>query len=468
MKKILAIIMAAALLCCGTAAAAGEGLRDLLAACGQGTALRMKDASALPAEYSGYELAMPHIQAAAKTGEPDRVSEDGRVCYFSLAEQETGEMFAHAAEISEGPGGAILWMYEEKTPLLRRGFFVQRGKTLVALSRAYSRGAQDTDGKLENLLEAKKQENAAVLKGNVRWSPDGRYLFFNEQGKWKNAPADPLYVTDTVTGEIFLLDAEAGIAVTNGRFTKDSGALVCSLQIRFEEGAAHALRKYSLDTGTMEEIYRTGGPIADYCEMDDGRWMILEKTDQRYDLVRLSREAEEVRTTREPLPEMMGSLRWIPVSGEEAILQADCLTDFSCFTTVRWDQALQDAKWLAAQDLTDGELTALSMQDLEEAWSRFTEERLAGKDAIPGTSYISGTAMVQDSPYLLLHSRRIKETGEELNGILLLDTEKMKCFPAALLDRENIEFQEERLYADTMVLGDGRTFTAYTLEAAAD
>lgn len=63
-----------------------------------------------PETYSGFQMAIVKDQVDLNTIIPDKISEDGKVCYFTLSTKECKSFFEDAVPVSIGPNNTILWM----------------------------------------------------------------------------------------------------------------------------------------------------------------------------------------------------------------------------------------------------------------------------------------------------------------------------------------------------------------------
>lgn len=250
----------------------------------------LREISLQPDDYSGFRMALCVDQVNISTIKPDQLSDDGRVCYFDLTTEECKALLASAEPLSIGPDGAILWITSEERTLM-----VQHGKTLVILMQAVNRGAKDIALLLADELN-EKRSSSYVVNGDVRWSMDGRYMFFNEPKKWYGLSydIDDPYLTDTVTGEIFYIETDG----KSKQLTASSSEYQCIVCGRFSDNSlnfdyvlrqhsndnkdSYWLKRYNLLSGEIETIYGSDSRrIMDFLEVNSANWFVFDVDDQR-------------------------------------------------------------------------------------------------------------------------------------------------------------------------------------------
>ena len=190
---------------------------------------------------------------------------DGNMCSAPLPEETARQLLEQARPFAYGPDGAVLYYC---------GLMViRRGNTITPLLQAVSRGREDTLGWLKYQLdELRKKSGSGSF---VRWSPDGRYMFVNSI---LNTSKYPVFLTDTITGEIFLPEeTPAGSDPSDrplcGRFSRDGKSFYYAKLT--SSPISCRLMRYDLETGELETCYESdAGEIRELCEMGEGRLLL--------------------------------------------------------------------------------------------------------------------------------------------------------------------------------------------------
>ena len=455
------------LLCLLLSAAAGEETVSLQAAysmAGLGFQFDLADTMLIPEDYTGYVLQLSDTltDSLALPAESITVGEDG-LCTVSLSEDNARALLDNAELLSLGPDGAVLWVAEidparlpwqsegSDSPLTwQRLMFVQRGKTLTPLLQAVSRGVPDKYGSLKDTLEYKLNVSPYVIYNYALWSPDGRYVFQNEWDRWfTRGDFDDPYLADTVTGEIFLLDATVRKRLTDdsydgprhlvlcGCFSDESFYYVC-LSNESEETKSFLIR-YDLQSGETETCYETTGMVYSIFGMGENRWVMLNKASNGWlNLIFLSLTDQGYTADREQLPESVSSSTLYPASDDMCILCVDTPTRAvaSFLLPVRWNQL---GPWMKIWNASAEGLCSITaderLADLETFRKKLmNEEIMVVTGSFPDIGHVISISSVNGTPLALIQadistsvSANWPGRQECLRAIWLLDTETMEA-----------------------------------------
>ena len=355
-------------------AAAGEKTLSFAEAfdrAGQGAATELKGKSPLPEDYAGFRVQACADFAPALAGmfaAVPAVSEDGALCSFDLPEDSARSLFESADLLSLGPDGAMLYF----APLSSGGqMFVRRDKLLTPLLQAVNRGVKDEYGNLKNRLGQKLNIDPYIVSGDVRWSPDGRYLFLCDTDAWLGLKyLDDPYLLDTVTGEIFLLETHPVISpvagepyryIISGRFSADSRSFDYLLFVQeADSDTRRILMRCDLASGETETVYRTSASLYDLCLMGENRWLMRETSMDNPGLLWISKTDGGVTEKRESLPSGLCNGTLCPVSDSAALLLSSPSVPASLILPVYWEST---GSWLKIRSFAPDGLCTLSAEE---------------------------------------------------------------------------------------------------------
>ncbi len=421
-REFASVLLAFSLL---LSAAAGEevlSFEEAWALAAQGVNLDLadpEDTLLIPEDCTGFEVQAGAGQASALAsafGMEPAVSGDGAICSFPLTEDSARALFEKAECLSMGPGGACLYF----APIPSGGvLFVRRDKVLTPLLQAADRGAADEYGNLERVLDYKLNGSPTIVSGPVRWSPDGRYLFIFDRDLWLGTRMDvgDPYLTDTVTGEIFLLETnpkpDLGTDgpcryVMNGRFSADGGSFFYLLRVKEPDSDIRGvLMRWDAETGETETVLETADALHDFCELGKDRWLLLTSASDG-EILRVTMTEEGLTVDREPLP-FAGNSVLYPVSGDLAFLLAtEGRTWSSLLLPVRWDGS---GPWIQVRDLSADMLGFLTAEEAAAEYERahqfFTvqTEYAVISGSIPGFGSITAVHLIDGTPLAALDVR---------------------------------------------------------------
>ena len=450
-RAFFCVLLTASLLL--SAASAGEALTfsEAFGLAGQGIQMDLQEISLLPEDYSGFEIRvcadLADMVSALIILEPV-YGEDG-MCSLALPEEIASELLANAEPLSLGPDGAILYFIRLNTGGL---LFVRRDKALTPLLQATDRGAPDKLGNLKGILSDKLNVQPNVVNGDVRWSPDGRYLFMNEPYRWirNQYRMDDPYLTDTITGEIFLLEtspnkplAQGGDQyrfIISGGFSGDGRYFDYLLRTHNEESAVcSALMRWDLETGTAETVYESEDSLFDFCEMGENRWLLLGNgKDYGRFMLRLSRTDTGVSAEPENIPG--SSNLWLyPVSDGLVFVADQFGPGISTFLLpVRWEST---GPWMIVRDLSSGTPAFLTAEEVNAVEKEIAEVRYGAlyttmviSASWPEVGYIPEICVIDGTPLVLMPVNIALSVPsgwpdrlQYAAGLVLLDTETMQC-----------------------------------------
>ena len=456
LKKGRTLIALACAVCLLAAVASGTaaGSRDTRTNIGrieQGSIAIMGEMPVVPEDCSGFTLLIPAELPGGALEEilpglpaPEADGSTGML-RCPLDEGTARSLLENAYAASIAPDRSILlFLYNAPTPAM----LVWRGKTLVLMAQSSSRGAPDADGALRGTLGYKLVIAPDPAEGEVRWSPDSRYLFFNDTERWRGARIslnDP-YLLDTYTGEIFLIEnsgypknpmQDTFRCVMNGCFSADGKSFYWYCR-DYVSGIqpTHFLMRYDLETGAEETVCQLQGAMLDFCEISVNRWLLLETAGDETRLVRLSLSPDGIRRTEEVLPGFCSSARFFPAVRENVLLAATPRSSGGTYLLpLTWDESA--ASWYKIGSISADGLQAISGDEIEaelEAAKRGGTVISGGENI--GTAYIRHAAAIIGVTDLLL-TVYIREPVpdswgggfSDLNGQVILNTENLRLFP---------------------------------------
>ena len=485
-RLIICILAALCLLLSSAGCEAALSLTEAYDLASRGAALELREVSLLPANYSGITVQAgsgPAETAAAlfslATGVPAEPvpAGDGSICSFPLPEAFAREILEKSRVFGLGPDGAVLRaVYIGSQGLL----FVQRDKTLTPLTQAANRGAADERGNLKTRLNYMLTVDPDIINGDVRWSPDGRYLFINDSERWfQKLELDDPFLADTHSGEIFLLetantipntapDAEPARGIQGGRFSRDGRSFFYICRTYGSGAGGSSLKRYNLDSGETETCFESGESFRDLAEMGDGQWLLLAKADSTR-LIRLSRAGGAWSAETEDLDIRTSDSTLYPVSDDLAILLDREYFIASFLLPVRRDST---GPWLKVRDLSPDGLCEMTADELKSDISAVAESVYGGGSTystIPMSSLypdigrieslrvVDGTDLVV-IPVVVSMPGSSNWPGRRLvpSALVALDTETMKCRTLAessLPDKGTIF--SRTVYGNTMAVWSG-------------
>ena len=472
-RRLVCVLLLYALLFSAAAGEEGLSFEEAYERTGQGVKLEPAEISLLPEDYSGFTVQADSdfcYVLTDMTGMIMGFKEDGS-CSCTLPEDSARALLENAKLLSRGPDGAMLYFVS-----LNGGgvLFIRRDRTLTPLMQAVSRGAEDEYGRLKKCLDYKLNIDPSVVSGEVRWSPDGRFLFLNETEKWFGVrmDLDDPYLADTVTGEIFLLETHPAVSLSSGdpyryivggRFSED-GIFYYLLRVRETDSDIRGvLMRCDPTAGTLETVWQTAGAPRDFCPLGEDGWLLLENDA----LVRLSKTDTGFEETREPLPASNGTL--CPVSADLAILAVDLSPGIAtALLPVRRDST---GPWLAVRNLGSGELAAMTEEEIAAERGNI-RQTMSGNGTVtvpviygswPDFGYILKLHVIHGTPLVLLPVNISLSVTSNWPGrltvataLILLDTETMQCrtlWQEPWSYRDICNYRDPVLYHDSFSIG---------------
>ena len=427
--------------------------------------LQLQEKSMHPIDYSGFQLAICIDQIDVSTVIPNHFSDDGRVCYFELTDEECKKLLENALPVRCGPNGSVLWASYDSS------LFIQHDHTLVLLTQAKNRGAEDSCGSLLYILH--NEGKYATINGDARWSSDGRYLFINERTHLEGI-YDP-YLIDTYTGEVFLIETDGKEKdpllippyqyIETGRFSNTDLEFYYVLRVSaVDHNTMDILKKYDLRTGKVTECYRTSNSaVIDFCEIGNKNLIITESFSSDIKIIYLSKSEEKYIVSQEEVIEdaVSKKVNLIPISNNMVLMHFQHLYNYSCLVPISWGQAANDLVWYAIRDLTVGELQIITTEEFSRICETLTNEYLQNKRIIiPGTSTISSLSVDCEDPSNLLcvlrYVRNVPDTWhgmiEEVYGLISINLNSMNIKPlVSSLDYIGA-FPDQKLYSQDIIL----------------
>ncbi len=457
MKKrriILALLCAVCLLAvsAGEAAPDVRSIRTVLGRIEQGAIPMMGDYLLIPDDCSGFELQyLPDLPDGfldeILPGLPSPEADENTGMLRCPLDAETARwLFENSFAASIGPDGSILRVIYHPT---RPFMIVEHGRTLVLAARSSGRGVPDTDGTLESALDYKLKIASNPAENEVRWSPDSRYLFFNDTDLWygvQMALDDP-YLLDTQTGDIFLLENGGSPkdplhgtfrCVLNGRFSMDGKSFYWYCRSYVSGTPSHFLMRYDLETGEQETVCELNGALKDFCEMKRNCWFLLETGESGISLVRITLSPDGIDRTEEPLPVSWETCSFLPVVRENVLLAVTPLPSGGTYLLpLTWDSPVSASSWYKIGSVDADMLQEISPDEIaaEVQEAQNNGKVLSGSYNI-GTAYIKHASAVIGATNLLM-TVYIREPVpdswgggfSDFNGQVILNTEDLRLFP---------------------------------------
>ena len=432
----------------------------------------------IPDDCSGYELQyradLPGLDAcaalifsAADVQIPESEIIDG-VVRIPMDEITARTILENADLASMGPDETILSVLRAEQPIL----FVWRGKTLILLGQSLSRGAPDTYGSLKNTLHDMLNTSPSSLDNEVRWSPDGRYLFFNDSDRWLGArmAMDDPFLVDTQSGEIFLLEnggypktiaKDTFRCILNGRFSMDGKSFFwyCRSYVP-GEAAAHSLMRYDLESGTQETICELGGVLLDFIEVEKNSWLLLESGTGGVTLVRMIVSVDGIERNPDPQSIPWSSCHFLPVVDGSVILAANPLPDFggTYLMPLTWNTPVSSSAWYRITSIYDRHLQKTTADEIVTETEKADKNRRSGlyDERYTGTALVDQASVFAGTQYLLMtvNLREASRYGwadryNRFTGYVLLNTEDMRIFPLLFTSVSEGEGLENQIVCNT-------------------
>ena len=456
MKKGRIILALLCALCLPAAAHGSESsLRDIRTVIGrieQGSIAMMGEFWLVPEDCTGFELRyrpdlsdsyMEEILPGLPAPEADEST--GMLRCFPDEDTVRG-LLENSYAASIGPNREILWFLSGSRPAI----FIQRGKTLVLMAQSSARGVPDTDGSLGNILEYKTKTSFDPVEGEVVWSPDGRYVFFNDTERWRGGQImlnDP-YLLDTQTGDIFLIDNGGSPkdplrgtfrCVLNGSFSADGKNFYWYCR-SYADGApsAHFLMRYNLESGEQKTVTELKGPLLDFCEISQNRWFLLENVGTGILLVRMTFSANGVEKMGEQLPAFCASAGFLPAVRKNVLLAVTPNPSGGTYLLpLTWDRPAALTSWRKIGSLEEDGLWEISAEEIEAELQEAKNNKsvLSGSGNV-GTAYIKNAAAITGVTDLLLTvfiREPVPESWgggfDDFSGQVIMNTETLKLYP---------------------------------------
>ena len=456
-RIIIALLCALCLVLPAAAGAAPDtrAVRTVVGRIEQGSFPLIGEMSLVPEDCSGYELLLPPDLPA---GYPEEIIPglpaletygDSGMLRCPLDEETARRMMEYGYAASVGPDGAIL---RAVTGFARPFLAVQRGMSFTLMALSGSRGVPDADGALRDLLERKLLTSQDPAEGAIRWSPDGRYAFFNDTERWRSAGMelnDP-YLLDTQAGDIFLLESsgfpkvpmrDTFRCVMNGSFSLDGKSFFWYC-VSYAAGSMDGLylMRYDLESGAQETVCELEAGAADFCEVSENRWLLLEASGPDVRLVRLALSPAGIEQTEEPLPAFCGSgsIAFLPaVRGNVMIAATPRPSGGTFLLPLSWDTPAASAAWYKIGGIHDGALHPVSEEDIlaELEAAKLSNAVLSGRENI-GTANVKHAAAITGTEDLMvtvfIRNPMPESWGggfRDFSGQVLLNTDTLKTFP---------------------------------------
>ncbi len=452
-RIILALLCALCLLpvAGSTAEPSIRSVRTVVGRIKQGSIAMLGSVQLLPEDVSGFELLIspdlpdgylndiiPGLPAPAAGG-------DSGLLHCPLDAETIVRMANDSYTASISPDGAVLWfMYGFPRPFMA----VQRGKAFLLMAPTGLRGVPDADGALKDVLDRKLKIATDPVEGEVRWSPDGRWLFFNDTELWRGTEMklnDP-YLADTLTGDIFLLENSGSPkdplkgtfrCVMNGRFSLDGKSFFWYCRSYAGGSPAHSLMRYDLESGAQETVCELEYAVTDFCEVTENRFFLLEASGSGPLLARLTILPDGNEWSEEPLPSFCSSAVFLPAVRGNVLLAATPRPSGGTYLLpLAWDTPAASASWHKISSI-HGALQPISEADVEAELdaAKHAKVSLSGSENI-GTANLSHAAAIIGTTDLML-TVFIRDPVpdswgggfHDFTGQILLDTESLELFP---------------------------------------
>ena len=480
-RKLFAVLALLCVVClCFSAGFAEEQpLGEVLGMIEQGAVVVLTETPLVPEDFSGFQLTVPKItyealevSSAYSFYEGPDLSQavvEGDMVTIPLDEEYTRRLLERGDIAGIGPDKTILWN-------LHGDVMTQHGKNLVLMFQSSVRGVPDTEGSLQATLKDKLQSSFTLVNGDLRWSPDGRFLFFNDTNRWYGQQKlDDPYLWDTRTGEIFLI--EGGVRektpgrtafrhVLSGDFSMDGKYFFYGVREYNPEGeASHYLMRYDLESGETETALNLSSPVLDLCETAQGRWFLLESGESgEATLTRMtvSTEGCSGETSIAAVPK--GSYKLYRGAEGKALL-ALYLAGAQAGTylvPLDWDNPSAPSAIYGIRSIYESKMHEYTAEDVEAAKKKAFDNRM-NLTVYPETAYIVSISDVPGTSYLLLSVELREEIPDSwanrfnhFTGLLLMNAETMEYIPCVVSDTEAPEGQTVR---SSFFVSDGNACT---------
>ena len=457
LKKFRLVLILLCVLCLLTVTTgmAEPDIRAIRSAMGrieQGSFAMIGEYLLIPNDCSGFELQfrpdvpseiLNEIIPGLQMPDADR---DTGIIRFPLDEGTTRWLFQNAYALSIGPDDSILWIiYFSDQSLM----FVQHKKTLVLTAQSSIRGVPDNNGTLQSTLAHKLKISSEPSEGEVRWSPDSHYLFFNDTDRWNGVgmALDDPYLMDTKTGEIFLIENGGAVknplhetfrCVLNGRFSMDGKWFYWYCRNYVSGTPAHFLMRYNLETSEQETIFELKGALQDFCEVEENCWFLLEKADDGMNLIRMDLSRNKTDITEEPISISWKTCIFLPVVRGNVLLAVTPNSSGGTYMLpLTWDKPAASSVWCKIGSLEEGRVQDISMDkieaDVQEA--KLKSNGLTANAAISAANIKHAAAITGVTNLLLTIFIRDPVPDSwgggfrDFNSQVILNTETLALFP---------------------------------------
>ena len=438
-------------------------IRTVIGRIEQGGIPMLGEISLIPEDCSGFEVQyrafLPgSILKELNIVQPAHQEDRNEIIHRLLDTAAVRNLFDHSYAISIAPDGSVLWIAYFSADAF---MFVQHQRTLVILFQSINRGVQDKYGSLKNVLDHKMKVDP--LEGEVRWSPDSRYLFFNDTDRWlgsRYSPEDP-YIIDTQTGEIFLRE-DGGYpknqshgefrCVMNGFFSMDGNSFCWYCKsLSSDKPTAHFFMQYDLQSGTIKRLCELNGSVIDFIEVKENHWFLLEKADDKIGLVRLFITGNDCIKNEEYLSVSWESCHFLPaVRGKVLLAVTPSLSGGTYLLPLTWDTPASSSSWYKIISVHDTSLQNITVHDMEAEFEEVKRNSngISSSKAIRTANIKHAAAIIGVTNLLLTIFIRepIPESWgggfRDFNGQIILNTETLNfrpiyttSFPDGLQDR---------------------------------
>lgn len=457
LKKFRFVLILLCVLCLltvtnGTTAPDIRAIRSAMGRIEQGSFAMIGEYLLIPNDCSGFELQfrpdvpseiLNEIIPGLQMPDADR---DTGIIRFPLDERTTRWLFQNAYALSIGPDDSILWIiYFSEQSLM----FVQHKKTLVLAAQSSARGVPDTDSTLRNALSHKLKISSEPSEGEVRWSPDSHFLFFNDSDRWSGVglTLDDPYLMDTQTGEIFLIETGGSIkdplhgtfrCILNGRFSMDGKGFYWYCRSYTAGTPSHFLMRYDLETGEQKTIYELKKALCDFCEVTENCLFLLETADQGMNLIRIDLSGNRTDFSEELISIPWKTCSFLPVVRGNVLLAVTPNTSGGTYMLpLTWNTPAASSVWYKIGSLEDNRLQDISMDEIktEVQEAKLKSNGLTANAAISAANIKHAAAITGVTDLLLTIFIRDPVPDSwgggfrDFNSQVILNTETLALFP---------------------------------------
>ena len=478
MKKqivvLMALLLAVSLLLSAASSETALTFGEAYELAGQGKQMDLLAVSPKPDDFSDFEILVCSDLADAVKALIQQESvpgEDGASCVFAISEETAQALFESAVPLSLGPDGSILYQSSAGNEGL---LFVQRDRVLTPLLQASDRGVPDEWGHLKDVLFKKLNIMTSAIDGDVRWSPDGRYLFLNDRGWWRLSFLENPTLADTRTGEIFLLEASPSKAIDDlsrfilsGCFSRNGRYFDYLVRDRAgSSGTVSVLMRYDLETGACETVWETQELVSDFCEMGENHWLMFSGGSLPH-FLRVGITEDGIIAEQEDIPFSARGYRLFPVNEDLAMIVADVGSNMASFMLpVRWEST---GSWMVIPAPENGEPVTLTAEEAAGVIRDAYEATYGGNGITtvpdnmywPDIAYISSICAIESSPLVMIPVRIANSVPENwphrvryTAAMILLNTETMQyhtAYQQSLFKAFFSDVHDETLWNDRML-----------------